>query len=329
MILAGDIGGTKTNLGLFEPAADRPRKLRGRSFPSREFPGLSEILEIFLAGGSDEIQAACFGIAGPVRAGRVETANLPWTIAAADVATEFAIPRVELVNDLVAMAAGIPALDPPQFSELQAGAADPTGNAALVAAGTGFGVAILAAQAADWLALPSEGGHCDFAPGNEEEVDLWRTLRRRHGHVNVENVVSGPGLVNIYEHLRDSGAGTETPELTSALAEADAAPVIAAWGASGRSALCAKALAMFLRAYGAAAGNVALMGLATRGVYLGGGIAPKLLAQLQQGGFMAGFLDKGRYRALMETIPVSVILEPETALWGAAIRASAGLAGGA
>lgn len=326
MILAGDIGGTKTNLGLFEPAAGRPRKLRGRSFPSREYPGLAAILEIFLDGERGEIQTACFGVAGPVRAQRVETANLPWTIAAADIATRFAIPRVELVNDLVAMAAGIPALEAHQFAVLQAGSPDPAGSAALVAAGTGFGVAMLAAQGAGWAALPSEGGHSDFAPGNEEEVALWRALRQRFGHVSVERVVSGPGLVNIYEHLRASGGGTEAPELAAALATGDQAKVIAEWGASGRSAVCAKALAMLLHSFGAAAGNVALLGLATRGVYLGGGIAPKLLAELRRGGFLEAFLDKGGYRELLEAIPVAVILEPETPLWGAAIIANGGLA---
>ena len=317
MILAGDIGGTKTNLGLFEGAANRPLKVRGQSFASRDYPGLLPILEIFLASERRAIQAACFGIAGPVRANRVETANLPWTVAGADIANRFRIPRVELVNDLVAMAEGIPALGPEELAAIQTGTPDPDGNAALVAAGTGLGVAILAARDGRLVPLPSEGGHSDFAPGNDDEIALWQSLRNRFGHVSVERVVSGPGLANIYDHLRSSGA-PEPPELAAALAAGDRAKVIAEWGAGGRSALCARALEMFLRSYGAAAGNVALLGLATRGVYLGGGIAPKLLALLQRGDFLDGFHDKGRYRGLLETIPVSVILNAETALLGAA-----------
>lgn len=321
MILAGDIGGTKTNLGLFEAAAGRPRKLRGQSFASRDFPGLLPILEIFLEGERPDIRAACFGIAGPVRANRVETPNLPWIIVGEDIASRFAIPRVELINDLVAMAEGISALAPAELAVIQTGNPDPAGNAALVAAGTGLGIAILAAHDGRLLPLPSEGGHSDFAPSNGEEIALLQTLRLQFGHVSVERVVSGPGLINIYEHLRESGFAPELPELTAALAAGDRGHVISKWAASGRSPLCAKALAMFLRCYGAAAGNVALLGLATRGLYLGGGIAPKLLEQLQGGAFLDGFLDKGRYRTLMETVPVSVILNVETPLLGAARRA--------
>lgn len=321
VVLAGDIGGTKTDVGLFEAGRGRPRKLRGESFASRDHPGLLPILDAFLAGERGAIAAACFGVAGPVRAGRADPANLQWTVDAAEIAARFSIPRVELVNDLAAMAGGLPALAPNELAVLHAGTPDPTGNAAVVAAGTGLGVAILAARDGGLAPVASEGGHGDFAAGSEEDVALWRTLHGRFGHVSVERVVSGPGLVNIFEHLRESTRAAIPPELDSALAAGDPAPVIAQWSANGRSALCAQALAMFLRCYGGAAGNVALIGLATRGVFLGGGIAPKLLEQLRGGEFMDGFRDKGRYRKLMESIPVSVILNPETALLGAAARA--------
>lgn len=326
MILAGDIGGTKTYVGLFEAGPGRPRKLRGESFASRDHHGLLPILDAFLAGERGTIEASCFGVAGPVRAGRADPANLPWTVDAAEIADRFAIPHVELVNDLVAMAGGIPALAPDELASLHSGTPEPSGNAALVSAGTGLGVAILAANDGGLVPVASEGGHSDFAPGNEDEAGLWRSLRERFGHVSVERVVSGPGLVNIFEHLRASSSAEIPPELDAALAAGDPAPVIAHWGANGRSALCAKALAMFLSCYGAAAGNVALIGLATRGVYLGGGIAPKLLPQLRGGEFLDGFRDKGRYRKMMESIPVSVILNPETALLGAAARAIDSLA---
>ena len=322
MFLAGDIGGTKTSLGLFEPAGDRLRLIRGQTFASRDYPGLEPILASFLAPGHADIQAACLGIAGPVRANRVATANLPWIINGDDLAATFALARVELINDLVAMAEGIPALGPDDLATLQAGTPDLEGNAALIAAGTGLGIAILAAGAGDLVPLPSEGGHGDFAPRNHEEIALLQTLIGRFGHVSVERVLSGPGLVNIYEHLRDSGFATEAPELADELANRDPGEVISDWGEGGRSHLCTKALELFVRIYGATAGNLALLALSTRGLYLGGGIAPKMLARLRDGSFLEAFLDKGRYRKLLLDVPVAVILNPETPLLGAARRAS-------
>jgi glucokinase len=322
MFLAGDIGGTKTSLGTFEGSADRIQLLRHQTFASREFPGLQPIVTAFLRDELRDIDAACFGIAGPVRADRVETANLPWVVASEELASAFAIPRVELINDLVAMAAGIPALDADDLAVLQEGTADPDGSAALIAAGTGLGIAILAGRDGAQVTLPSEGGHSDFAPRNHEEIALLQTLIGRFGHVSLERVLSGPGLVNLYEHLRDSGFAPEAVDLAEALAERDPAEVIAEWGDSGRSHLCTKALEMFVRVYGASAGNLALLALSTRGLYLGGGIAPKMLARLQDGSFLEAFRDKGRYRKLLQEVPVRVILNPQTALLGAARRAA-------
>jgi glucokinase len=239
------------------------------------------------------------------------------------VARAFLIPRVELVNDLVAMAEGIDALGSADLAVLQEGVVDRAGQAALVAAGTGLGIATLARhpEEARFVPLASEGGHSDFAAQTDPELELLRTLRARFGHVCVEHVVSGPGLVHIYEHLRAMAPREETAELHAALAEGDPAEVIGSWALAGRSALCARALDLFVAAYGRLAGNIALLALATAGVYLGGGIAPRYLERLHQGDFLEAFRDKGSYRNLLERIPVYVILDPTTPLRGAALRA--------
>jgi glucokinase len=324
MILAGDIGGTKTQLGLYTAPHGAPHAVRSAHFASRDYPGLAPVLREFLAGEAGGIQAACLGIAGPVIGNRTRTANLPWTVDGGELARTFAIPRVELINDLVAMGEGVGELGPADLAVLQEGHPDPGGQAALVAAGTGLGIVILARHPASgdrFLPLASEGGHSDFAAQSDEELALLRDLRGRFGHVCVEHVVSGPGLVNIYHHLRAASPGEESAELRAALAANDAAEVVGSWGADGRSALCARALDLFLACYGRLAGNVALLALATAGLYLGGGIAPRYLEPLRRGRFLAAFRDKGNYRELLERIPVRVILDPSTPLRGAARRA--------
>jgi glucokinase len=328
VILAGDVGGTKTALALYQvtsEAARAPRALREAVFSSPDHPGLLPVLREFLAG--EHIAAACFGVAGPVAGNRAATPNLAWVVDGAEIAAATGIPRVELVNDLVAMGEGIAALDASQLATLQDGEADPAGNAALLAAGTGLGCATLAACGEDGglVPLPSEGGHADFAARTEDEIALLRFLRRRHGRVSVERVVSGLGLRNLYEFLAGIWPGEGDPEvarLLSAAGEADSGRVIGEAAAAGSCPLCARAVEMFVDAYGAVAGNLALTALATRGLYLGGGIAPKLLPQLADGSFLAAFRDKGRHRALLERIPVRVILEERTPLLGAARRAT-------
>jgi glucokinase len=328
VILAGDVGGTKTALALYalnSEAARGPRAAREAVFASPEHPGLVPVLREFLAG--ERIAAACFGVAGPVAGNRAATPNLAWVVDGAEIAAVIGIPRVELVNDLVAMGEGIAALDASQLATLQEGEADPAGGAALLAAGTGLGCAILApcGEGGSLVPLPSEGGHADFAARTEEEIGLLRFLRRRHGRVSVERVVSGLGLRNLYEFLAGVRPGEGSPgvaSLVAAAGDADAGRVIGEAAAAGRCALCARAVEMFIDAYGAVAGNLALAALATRALYLGGGIAPKLLPQLAAGSFLAAFRDKGRHRALLERIPVRVILEERTPLLGAARRAA-------
>jgi len=377
VILAGDVGGTKVNLGLFEVAgegsgtpaapgtpgaAPRPsRLLAAASFASSAFAGLAEVVEAFLrqapprvsAGGSrPAVAAACFGVAGPVIDNRTSTPNLAWEIDGGALARGLGLPAVLLINDLVATAEGIPLLADDELASLQAGEPRPggetprgaeeagpeAGNQVLIAAGTGLGMALLPVAGGVRVTVPSEGGHADYAPRDEDETALLLYLHRRFGeHVSVERVVSGPGLVAIYEHLRDAGHAAESPAVSAALvgatggaggvagagAAGDPARVIAEAALSGADALCGRALDMFVAAYGAAAGNLALTGTAVGGVYIGGGIAPKILPRLTGGPFIQAFLDKGRFAAYLRRIPVRVLLNDRTAMLGAARRAAA------
>lgn len=390
VILAGDVGGTKANLGLFElageatgtlatpgtpgaprtppvpeslPAPPRLQLLAAATFASGAFAGLADVVEAFLrqmsprigAGGSrPEVAAACFGVAGPVIDNRTSTPNLAWEIDGGELARGLGLPAVLLINDLVATAEGIPLLADDELAALQAGdsrqpqagvetrpgreASGPVaGNQVLIAAGTGLGMALLPVAGGVRVTVPSEGGHADYAPRDADEAALLLYLRRRFGeHVSVERVVSGPGLGVIYEHLRDAGYAAESPSVRAALSAAgspaadggagtagDAARVIAEAALAGADALCGRALDMFISAYGAAAGNLALTGTAVGGVYIGGGIAPKILPRLAGGSFIRAFLDKGRFEAYLRRIPVRVLLNDRTAMLGAARRAAA------
>ena len=316
MILAGDIGGSTTRLALFESHSGRLAAAAEARYPSREHAGLAEIVAAFRADHPERVQRAAFGIAGPVREGRVETPNLPWVIEADDLARRLALPRVTLLNDLEANAYGVFTLEPEDLAELNAGRPSPTGNAAIIAAGTGLGEAGLYASGSVLHPFAGEGGHADFAPRNDLEAELLARLRARLGHVSYERVLSGPGLVNLYEFLRDTGRGREDVSL-----EGDPAAAIAGAALAGRSPLAESALELFVSIYGAEAGNLALKMKATRGVYIGGGIAPKILPFLRRPRFMEAFTDKGRFRAFMEAIPVRVILNDATALRGAAWHA--------
>lgn len=366
MILAGDVGGTKANLGLFEPSGEGAGPLRllvAASFASSAFAGLAEVVEAFLrqaspvvaaGGGRPEVTAACFGVAGPVIDNRTSTPNLAWEIDGVELARGLGLPAVLLINDLVATAEGIPLLADDELASLQAGdsrqpqagvetprgrdAPEPTGNQVLIAAGTGLGMALLPVAGGVRVTVPSEGGHADYAPRDADEAALLLYLRRRFGeHVSVERVVSGPGLVVIYEHLRDAGDAPESPAVSAALAAGASSAVLSAGGSAGgdparviaeaalagADALCGRALDMFISAYGAAAGNLALTGTAVGGVYIGGGIAPKILPRLAGGSFIRAFVDKGRFEAYLRRIPVRVLLNDRTAMLGAARRAAA------
>lgn len=317
MLLAGDIGGTSARLALFEIAGGQPRPIVVERFASRDFAGLDEIVLAFIARHGQAVTAAAFGVAGPARDGRVVTPNLPWVIEAASLARTLGLEQVWLLNDLAATTHGIVALESADLAVLQAGTPEAGGARAVIAAGTGLGVAGALWDGRTYRIIPSEGGHADFAPRTEQEIALLRFLLGRFDHVSDERIVSGQGLVNIHAFLTANDQSEEPPATTAAIATGDPAAVIAQHGLAGTSSRCVLALDLFCAIYGAVAGNVALTMLATGGVYIGGGIAPKLLPHLQKGGFMAAFRAKGRHRALLEAVPVRVILNDGTALLGA------------
>lgn len=318
MILAGDIGGTKTIIGLFEEAGNRLHAIREETFPSRNYSTLEEILNRFMGPGSrPPLHAACFGVAGPVVEGRSKVTNLPWELDERRLAEALRIPRVKLLNDLEAAAYGMLQLEPTDLCVLQPGLRR-KGNIAVIAAGTGLGEAILYWDGARYHPIATEGGHTDFGPRSDLEVELLRYLQRECGHVSYERVLSGPGLFNIYRFLRDSGIAPEPEWLRTRIAENDAGAVISEVGLTGDDPLCTKALDLFVSVYGAEAGNLALKAFAIGGVYIGGGIAPKILSKLQDGTFVRAFAGKGRFTELLRSIEVKVALNPRASLIGAA-----------
>jgi glucokinase len=318
MILAGDIGGTKTVIGLFEQAGGRLQAVREETFPSKSHASLEAILDRFLGGGSRQaLRSACFGVAGPVIEGRSKTTNLPWELDEPTLEKALQVPRVKLLNDLEAAAYGMLHLDPTDLCVLQPGLKR-QGNITVIAAGTGLGQAILYWDGAHHHPIASEGGHADFAPRTDLEVDLLNYLRREFGHVSCERLLSGPGLFNIYRFLRDSGDATEPEWLRQRIAQGDPGAVISQIGLAGEHPLCTRALDLFCSVYGAEAGNLALKALSVGGVYIGGGIAPKILPRLQDGAFIRAFTDKGRLSDLMRSIEVKVALNPRAPLIGAA-----------
>jgi glucokinase len=317
LILAGDIGGTKTRLALFSLQGEKLQAELKQTFPSKQYPGLEPVVEEFLAGQQVSCSRACFGIAGPVLDGQVQTPNLPWVVDAAKIAQRFNLDSATLLNDLEAAAYGIFTLGPHEFFTLNEGVSGRRGNKVLIAAGTGLGEATLFDDGRDYHPSASEGGHGDFAPTDETQIDLLRYLIEKFGHVSYERVVSGPGIKNIYDFLRDSG----WLEQKISAAE-DPSVVISQEGLAASNAICVEALNLFVSVYGAEAGNLALRAKSTGGVYIGGGIAPKILAKLKDGTFMSVFLDKGRYRELLSDMPVRVILNDQAALQGAAYYAA-------
>jgi len=318
MILAGDIGGTKTVIGLFEQAGDRLQAVREETFPSKSYATLEAILDRFLGGGSrPALRSACFGVAGPVIEGRSKTTNLPWELDEPTLEKALQIPRAKLLNDLEAAAYGMLHLDPTDLCVLQPGLKR-QGNIAVIAAGTGLGQAILYWDGAHHHPIASEGGHADFAPHTDSEMELLIYLRREFGHVSCERLLSGPGLFNIYRFLRDSGDATEPEWLRQRIAQGDPGTVISQTGLAGEHPLCTRALDLFISVYGTEAGNLALKALSVGGVYIGGGIAPKILPRLQDGAFVRAFTDKGRLSDLMRSIEVKVALNPRAPLIGAA-----------
>ena len=322
VILAGDVGGTKTNLALFSVHDGKLRQVEKKTFASQEYSGLVPVLRDFFGNHHRPIERACFGIAGPIIEDKVKTTNLPWVVDSQEIERAFKLKSVTLLNDLEAGAYGIFTLEPHELFILNEGVSGRRGNRVLIAAGTGLGEATLFDDGGEYHPSASEGGHGDFAPTDETQIDLLRYLIKKFGHVSYERVVSGPGIANIYDFLRDSGRFEEPDWLKQKMAAAeDASVIISQEGLAGSSVICAQTLDLFVLIYGAEAGNLALRGKSTGGVYIGGGIAPKILAKLKDGDFMRAFLDKGRYRNFLSSVPVRVILNNEAALQGAAFYA--------
>ena len=321
MILAGDIGGTSTRIALFDNDGRALQSVVSGRYPSRDHAGLDEIVAAFTGAHPGRIDAACFGIAGPVRDGRVETPNLPLVIDGAVLAKQLGLPHVTLLNDLEANAWGVFTLGDADVETLSPGQPAREGNAAIISAGTGLGEAGYHWDGVKLLPFASEGGHADCAPHDELTIELFRWLHRRYGHVSWERVVSGPGLVNIYIFLRDTGRGSESAALSEDMLSGDPAAAISKAALAETSELAVRSLDLFVALYGAEAGNLALKMKATQGIWVGGGIAPKILPRLRRPGFLEAFHDKGRFRAFLEAIPVRVILNDQTALRGAAWHA--------
>lgn len=322
MLIAGDVGGTKTLLALYSPEGGPRAPLAQREYPSAAFPGLEQVVRAFLAETGATADFACFDVAGPVMHGRARLTNLPWVLDEETLRGELGLRRAVLLNDLKAVAYAIPGLQPDELHVLNAGRPEPRGPLAVIAPGTGLGEAFLIWTGEGYLACSSEGGHVDFAPADELQADLWRALARRHGHVAYERVCSGSGIPNIYDFLRERGAAADPAEFAARLAEAaDRTPLIVQAGMAepATHALSSATLDVFVSILGAAAGNLALKVLATGGVYLAGGMPPRVLDRLDDGRFMRAFVRKGRFAELLGAVPVSVVTAP-AALLGAALH---------
>ncbi len=319
MLLAGDIGGTKTVLALFAPESDALEVRYELTFWNRDFDSLEAVILAFLKETTEPITSACFGVAGPVVQGQAQITNLPWVIDASAIQAAFGFPQVFLLNDLEAIANAIPYLTAVDLVTLNEGIPEPQGALAVIAPGTGLGEAFLVWNGRNYQAHPSEGGHVSFGPTNVEQVELLTYMLSRFNHVSVERVCSGSGIPNLYGSLRQSGRYEEPDWLRQALVEAvDPTPVISAAAIERDEPICVATLNLFLDILADEASNLALKVLSTGGVYLGGGIPPRILPQLQQPRFIEVFSNKGRFSGLMRKMPVHVIRNPKSALYGAA-----------
>ena len=320
-LLAADIGGTKTNVGCFEAGRRRPRLHCLETYSSREAESLEDILDAFTRKHSISPAGVCLGIAGPVVRGRSKTTNLPWTVSEAGLRKRFGWERVKLINDLSATALSVPLLPRERLRFLNRARSEKNGTIGVVAPGTGLGQALLVFEDGRPRAVPSEGGHVDFAPNSEADVELWRFLQAKYGHVSVERVLSGNGLVNIYTWLQHAADSPQPDWLSEKIQSGDPARVITETALANEHPVCRQALEHFMAVLGAVSGNLALTALTSGGIYLGGGIPPKILPALEEGPFLEAFTAKGRYRSLLEKIPVRVILDSRAPLLGAAFRA--------
>ena len=318
MILAGDIGGTKTNLAYFSNDAGRLVRHTAKGYPSRQHASLGEIVEKFTSEFPSPITRAAFGVAGPVIGTRCETTNLSWVVDSSEIARQLGLNSAGLVNDLEATGYGTLRLEKEDMIVLQSGVQREGAARAVIAAGTGLGEGGLVWDGHQYRALASEGGHTDFGPRNELEVDLLWFLLQRYQRVSYERIISGSGMQNLYDFFRGRSGVPEPPWLTQKLASGDPAAAISQAGLDGSDAVCMDALETFVSIYGAETGNLALKLLSTGGVYVGGGIAPKILPKILDGPFLKSFTSKGRYEKVLKAMPVCVVLNDKTALIGAA-----------
>lgn len=320
-VLAGDIGGTKTNLGIYIMGKRRPILKSFKSYSSTEYKGLEDIIDLFLSKNRFKIKSSCFGVAGPVENGRCKTTNLPWDIYESRIRESFGLKKVRLINDLSAMAAAVPALSRSEIHSVNQVRPEKTGNISLIAPGTGLGQALLVYSDCGYITVPSEGGHTDFAPCNELEAGLLKYLWKEYRHVSIERIISGIGILNIYNYLKFTGNYNEPEWLAQKIKKYDPAKVINEAAFKKSHKLCLKTVDMFISILGSAAGNLALIGLTKGGVYIGGGMPPKMLWRFRDDVFMKAFMNKGRFSGLMEKMPVKIIINSNSALLGAAIEA--------
>lgn len=327
LVLGADVGGTNTKIALARFEGGKPVVLERKVYPSARYPALEPIIDAFLAEGAvapnaPAIEAACFAVAGPVEGGRGRLTNLPWEADEVEIARRFGFAATRVINDFAAAGLGIAHLGSDDLLTLQRGAALERGERVVVGAGTGLGVAVLDWDETYYEVHPSEGGHSDFAPVDTLQDRLLAHLRRQYPRVSYERVLSGSGLVRILTFLQESGAGAPSDLLKEALANESGAPAITELALTKQDALAVQALDLFVSAYGAFAGNMALVTLARGGVYIAGGIAPRIAAKLQDGSFIRAFTAKGRFKSLLESVPVNVVMNDQVGLYGALAQAS-------
>ncbi len=319
MILAGEIGATRTRLAAFETEGNKLQRVVERIYASQEHSGLSEIIAGFIKAEGIPVQSACFGVAGPVRGGRSKISNLPWVIDSRELAKQLKLNSTGLLNDLEAYAYGIDALESKDFVTLSEGSEDREGNRAVISARTGLGMAGLYWDGFRHHPFACEGGHTDFAPRNDLQMELLRYLQKKYGHISCERILSGPGIRNIYDFLRDTKKADEPQWLKEQMSTAQDPPaLISQLALESKSAICEQTLSMFVSIYGAETGNCALNFMSTGGVFIGGSIAAKIVPKMRDPIFMQSFLDKGRMEPLLREMPVKIVLNDDSGIIGGA-----------
>jgi glucokinase len=319
MILAGEIGATRTRLAAFDKEGSRLKVVVEKTYLSQEHGSLSEIIAAFIQAEGIAVHSACLGVAGPVRRGRSKISNLPWVIDSRDLAKQLKLDSVGMINDLEAYAYGIDGLDSKDFVTLNAGSEDAEGNRAVISARTGLGVAGLYWDGYRHHPFACEGGHSDFAPRSALEMELLAYLQKKYGRISYERLLSGPGIKNIYDFLRDAHKADEPQWLKDQIGAAPDPPaVISQLALEGKAAICDQTLSIFVSIYGAETGNCALNFLSTGGIFIGGSVAAKIVPKMKDPIFMESFLDKGRMESLLKEIPVTIVLNDDSGIIGAA-----------